>query len=94
MLLTPIQPKIHHSVLQKFTFCAPCVNQYAKEKNTTIFTNHHGELLATLSDYLFNNMLGDYTCTYASRTIGGYQRLLQSIMVKDYQRLKTLSNTI
>ena len=57
MLLAPIQPKIQAS---KITYYAPrCTNEYAKEKEKkmTIFIKYHGELLMTMSDCLFNNML-------------------------------------
>ena len=50
MLRTPIQSKMHTS---KSSHCAPhCTNQYAKEKekNTTVFTKCHEELLMTMSD--------------------------------------------
>ena len=48
IFLTPIQPKIHAS---NSHFVPLGVNEYAK-KNTTIFINHQGELLTTMSDYL------------------------------------------
>ena len=42
-------------------YVAPCANEYAKEekeeKNMTILAINHGELLATIGDYLLNNIL-------------------------------------
>ena len=38
-------------------FCAPCTNKCGKENNMTSFSKCNGELLMTMSDYLFNNMV-------------------------------------
>ena len=59
-LLTPKQSKMCAS---KVSYFVPhCANKYVKEKekNTTIFTKYHGDLLTTRSDYLFNNTLVYY----------------------------------
>ena len=62
MLPTPIQPTIHGSKVLYFVpfvlLSTPCAIEHAKEKekNTTIFTICHGELLTIMSDYLLNNM--------------------------------------
>ena len=59
-LLTPIQAKVH--TLKISHFVPHCANKYAKEKevkekNMTIFTQCHGELLMTVSNYLLNKAL-------------------------------------
>ena len=52
MLLTPTEPNMDAS---KISYFAPlCANKYAEEKeekNVTVFTKCHGELLTTMSDY-------------------------------------------
>ena len=61
MVLTPLQPKIQASKVSEFL--PSCANEYAKEKEekekntTTIFTNNHGKVLVTTSDYLLYNIL-------------------------------------
>ena len=48
---------------ERFIICVTCANEYAKEKekekNITIFTKNHEEVhvLATMSDYLLQNIL-------------------------------------
>ena len=55
LLLTPIQPKIN--ALKISYYASHCANEYVKEKETTILTKYHGELLTIMSDCLFNSML-------------------------------------
>ena len=52
MVLTPVEPK--DTGLESFKICTLCANEYVKEeeKNTTIFTKFHGELLMIISDYI------------------------------------------
>ena len=54
-VLTPVQPKIQASnVLEFVPFCANkhVKEKEEKEKNTTVFTKFHRELLAIISAYL------------------------------------------
>ena len=38
--------------LKNFRTCAPCTNEYAKEKNMKTFTKNYGEVLMIMSNQL------------------------------------------